>query len=82
MSNEVKGNTRTFTIDQQKLEDWINESEEAGNFLNAMGVISDEELAADVHKLEDFRVKVEADPNYATRVAAEADQTGEVNVNA
>ena len=71
--------TRTLTLSQEKLEAYIDDSEDAGRFLNAMGVISDEELAAGIHKDEEFRVKIEADPQLAERKAEELDETGQVS---
>lgn len=76
-------NTRTLNLtqNQQKLEDWINDSEESGRLLNALGIISDEELAAGIHKEENFRVRVEMDPAYADQKAAELEKTGEVSID-
>ena len=71
--------TRTLTLSQEKLEAYIDESEDAGRFLNAMGVISDEELAAGIHMDEEFRVKIEADPQLAERKAEELESTGQVS---
>lgn len=77
--SDKTGTTRTLTINQQKLEKWIEDQEDAGEFLNAMGVLSDEELAAGIHQLEDFRVKVELDPAYADQKET-ALENGEVPV--
>jgi len=71
--------TRTLTLSQEKLEAYIDESEDAGRFLNAMGVISDEELAAGIHMDEEFRVNIEADPQLAERKAEELESTGQVS---
>jgi len=74
MPKNEAGTTRILTINQQKLEDWINEQEDTGQFLNAMGVITNEELAAGVHQLEDFRVKVEADTSFADKEEAKLEK--------
>jgi predicted NUDIX family phosphoesterase len=66
------------TISQKSLEEYINENEEAGQMLNALGVISDEELVAGVHKMEEFRVRILADANYAEKEAEELEETGSV----
>ncbi len=68
---------RTLTVSQKTVEDWINSSEESGQFLNALGLISDEELAAGIHKEEELRVKIEADPEMAEAIVRQNEQTGE-----
>ncbi len=72
--SENEGNVRT--ISQQKLEQYINDQEDLGQLLVDLGAISPEEYAASVHKMEDFRVKIEADPDLAEQKASEADETG------
>lgn len=77
--SEKQTNTlRTLTLNQQKLEEYINGDEDAGQFLQAMGVITKEELAAGIHQDEEFRVKIEADSSFADQKAAELDETGQV----
>lgn len=74
-------NVRVLKIDNaalQKLESFINDQEDMGQFLNAMGLLGDDELAAGIHKLEDFRVKVEADPELAASKARELEETGSI----
>lgn len=76
MSEKSENTTRTWTVDQQLLEDYINDDEDSGNFLAAMGIITKEELAAGIHQDEDFRVKVELDPEFASKKARELEETG------
>jgi len=70
-------NVRTISL--QALEDYINDEEDMGQMLVALGALSDEELAASVHKMEDFRIKIEADPVLAEQKAKELEQTGDVS---
>lgn len=70
---------RTLTLNQQKLEEYIDDHEDGGRFLNAMGLISDEELAAGIHKDEEFRVSIELDKDWADVKAEELEVTGEVS---
>lgn len=70
--------TRTLTLSQQKLEAYIDEHEDAGRFLNAMGIISDDELAAGIQNDEDFRVEIEVDSSFAEQKAEELEATGGV----
>lgn len=74
-------NVRTLVINSsslQTLEDFINSEEDTGMLLNQLGIISDDELAAAVHMMEDFRVKVEADPSLAEAKAKELNDTGNI----
>lgn len=78
MSEKTGKITRTLTINQQKLEAYLDNEEDTGGFLVAMGVISNEELAAAVHKDEEFRLKIEVDSSFADAKAKELDETGQV----
>lgn len=71
--------TRVWTYNQQALEDYINDDEDSGRLLNALGIISDEELAAGIHKDEDFRVRIENDASLADQKMAELNANGEVS---
>lgn len=62
---------RTLTVPQQTLEAWINNHEEQGRFLNEMGIISDEELAAAIQKDEKIKLVVQLDPALAKKVLEE-----------
>jgi hypothetical protein len=69
MANEKSGKTmRTLTTNQRTVEDWINNHEEQGKFLNQLGLVSDEELAAGIDADEQIRLKIEADPAEADKI--------------
>lgn len=70
---------RVWTYNQQLLEDFINDDEDSGRMLNALGIISDEELAAGIHLDEEFRVRIENDPKLADKKVAELDETGQIS---
>lgn len=74
-----EGTTRTLTVDQKRIEDWINNHEDQNEFFNALGVLTDEELAAAKATDEKFRLAIEMDPELAKQRAEEADQTGVIN---
>lgn len=61
MGNEVSG--RACVVCLQKIEDWINEQEDAGQVLLDMGLMDQETYDLGLHQLEDFRVKIEANPD-------------------
>lgn len=63
-----EGSLRTVSL--QDVEDWINEQEDVGEMLNELGIITDEEKAAGIHKLEDFRVKIESNAEAADEAEA------------
>lgn len=68
---------RVLTVSQQTVIDWINGHEEQGRFLNEMGVLSNEELAAGVAKDEKIKLQIEADPALAEKIATEGDEAAE-----
>lgn len=63
MAKEKKVTQRAAVISLQQVEDWINEQEDTGGLLREMGLISKEDYDSGIHDLEDFRVKVEANPD-------------------
>lgn len=60
--------TRTLTVNQQKVEQWINDHEDQGRFLNELGLLSDAELAAGIHNDEEIRLMIETDPAKADEI--------------
>lgn len=76
------GTERILKVDStalKSLEAYINSEEDAGQLLAALGILTSDELAAAIHKMEDFRVKVELDPALAEEKAKELDETGRVS---
>jgi hypothetical protein len=63
--------TQTLTIPQKHLEAWINNRENFGQFLMSLGLPKDEYKRAE-KVLENFRVKIDADPAFAAQVEASA----------
>jgi hypothetical protein len=70
---------RVWTYNQEQLEEYINDDEDSGRLLNALGIITDEELAAGIHKDEEFRVRIEQDPALADRKMEELEETGQIS---
>lgn len=69
MANVKSGKTtRTLTVNQQRVEEWINDHEDQGRFLNELGLLSDEELAAGIAKDEEIRLQIEMDPAKADEI--------------
>lgn len=76
--NEV----RNLTASQQQVEDWINGHEEQGRFLNELGLVSDEELAAGIAKDEKIKLQIEANPELADKIVNEDPETAAEDLNA
>lgn len=63
MAKTEKVTGRAAVVALQKIEDWINEQEDTGQFLMEMGLISKSDYDEGYHQLEDFRVTIEANPD-------------------
>lgn len=70
---------RVWTYNQEQLEEYINSDEDSGRMLNMLGIITDEELAAGIHKDEEFRVRIENDPVLADQKVEELEETGQIS---
>lgn len=79
MADKSEKTTRTLTVDQKRIEDWINNHEDQNEFFNALGVLTDAELAAAKATDEKFRLAIEMDPDLAKQRVEDADKTGIIN---
>lgn len=71
MADKSEKTTRTLTVNQRTVEEWINNHEEQGRFMNELGLVSDAELAAGIADDEAIRLKIEADSAEADKIVRE-----------